>query len=133
MVAVPAGSGLLYWGCRVTAVVLMSLRSRPAPTRALITACWRSLVWFIADVTSGAVNSIPTSAVRVSGTPCTWPDPSTVTWRGFTPGAGAALCLSHPDTAARTRPDAATAIDQRANLLAFRAIDMPGTLARPEC
>ena len=29
MVAVPAGSGLLYWGCRVTAVVLMFLRSSP--------------------------------------------------------------------------------------------------------
>ena len=30
-------------------------------------------------VTSGAVNSIPTSAVNVSGTPWTCPDPNTVT------------------------------------------------------
>ncbi|CKT30702.1 Uncharacterised protein [Mycobacterium tuberculosis] len=55
MVAVPAGSGLLYCGATVTLVVRMSLRSRPAPTSASITACWRSLVWFIALVTSAAV------------------------------------------------------------------------------
>ena len=86
MVAVPAGSGLLYWGCRLTVVVLMFLRSIPAPTNALITACWRSFVWFIAVVTSGAVNSMLTFAVTVSGTPCTCPEPMTVTWRGFAPG-----------------------------------------------
>ena len=58
----------------------MSLRSTPALTNALITACCRSLVWFIAVVTSGAVNSIETLAVSKSGVPCTCPEPTTVTW-----------------------------------------------------
>ena len=58
-----------YFGCRRTWVVRMSLRSTPAVTSALITACCSSLVWFIAAVTSGAVNSIETLAVSVSGVP----------------------------------------------------------------
>ncbi len=92
----------------------MFLRSIPAPTNALITACWRSLVWFIAVVTSGAVNSMPTLAVKVSGTPWTCPEPMTVTWRGFAPG-GAALCLLHADSVTTVKPAAAKAIDLRTN------------------
>ena len=39
----------------------------------------RSLVWFIAAVTSGAMASIETLTVKVSGVPCTSPEPTTVT------------------------------------------------------
>ena len=63
-----------------------------------MTACWRSFVWFIATVTSGAVNSMPTSAVKVSGTPWTWPEPTTVTSRGLSPTF--AEWLSQADTGA---------------------------------
>src|SRR5262245_15423078 len=59
----------------------MSLRSMPKPTNASMTALCRSLVWFIAPLTSGATNSIEASTVSVSGAPCTWPAPTTVTWR----------------------------------------------------
>ena len=60
MVAVPVGLGIAVLRLQVDVVVLMFLRSIPAPTSALITACWRSFVWFIAVVTSGAVNSMLT-------------------------------------------------------------------------
>ncbi len=89
-----------------------------------MTACWRSFVWFIATVTSGAVNSMPTSAVKVSGTPWTWPEPTTVTSRGLSPTFAA--WLSQADTAPTVRPNART---KRSASLARVVTAMIGTLA----
>src|ERR1700732_2735652 len=113
---------LSYCGCRLTPAVLMSLRSTPALATALMTICWRSLVWFIAAVTSGAVNSMPTSAVRVSGTPWTWPEPTTVTSRGWSPTRS--VLWSQADVAA-ARPNASTRL---IGVLARWLMGMLGTL-----
>src|ERR1700743_1047096 len=113
---------LSYWGCRLTSVVLMSLRSTPALARASMTACWRPLGGSIAAVTSRALNSMPTSAVSVSGTPCTWPEPPTVTWRGLWPTRSG--LWSHVEPAA-TRPKGST---RRIGALARWLMDMLGTL-----
>src|ERR1700722_5037489 len=113
---------LSYCGCRLTSVVLMSLRSTPALASASMTACWRLLVWSIAPVTSRAVNSMPTSAVSVSGTPCTWPEPTTVTWRGLSPTHSG--LWSQADAAA-ARPNAST---RRIGALARWLMGMLGTL-----
>jgi CsoR family transcriptional regulator, copper-sensing transcriptional repressor len=88
-----------------------------------MTACWRSFVWFIATVTSGAVNSMPTSAVKVSGTPWTWPEPTTVTSRGLSPTFAA--WLSQADTALTVRPNAST---KRSASLAGVVMGMTSTL-----
>src|ERR1700761_7878875 len=119
---VMAPPALSYCGCRLTSVVLMSLRSRPPLDRASVTACWRVLVWSIAAVTSRAVNSMPTSAVSVSGTPCTWPEPTTVTWRGLSPTRSGVW--SQADAAA-ARPNTST---RRIGALARWLIGMLGTL-----
>ncbi len=85
----------------------------PEPTSASITACMRLLAWFDAAVTSGAVASVETLTVNVSGVPCTSPEPMTVTCLAFGTaefdvGVG---CLSHADNPAIASP--ATAITMR--------------------
>src|SRR4030081_1518178 len=126
MMAVPSPPA--NCGCRLTWVVLMSLRLMPAPSSALMTACWRSLVWFIAAVTSGATNSIDALTVNVSGLPCTWPAPTTVTCRV----SEAADCVgpdfeSQADSPAAASPAAARRAN-RVGIFALAAIGMPGTL-----
>src|SRR5882724_1875838 len=106
----------------------MSLRSIPAPTNASMTAFWRSLVWFIAPVTSGATNSIEALTVSVSGVPCTSPAPTTVTCRV----ALSALAVgpddeSQPERAATASPAAARS-RKRVGIFALAAIGMPGTI-----
>src|ERR1700691_5735182 len=69
---------------------------------------------------------MPTSAVSVSGTPCTWPEPTTVTRRGLSPTRSGVL--SQAD-AATTRPNASTT---RNGSLACRVMGMVGTLVARE-
>src|SRR5690242_12110848 len=115
-------------GCRLTFDVLMSLRSMPEPTKASMTACWRSLVWFIAPLTSGATNSIDALTVSLSGVPCTSPAPTTVTWRVSLSGAAVGPDdESHAETPTAARPAAARS-RKRVDIFALAAIGMPGTL-----
>src|ERR1700742_3789002 len=72
------------------------------------------------------MNSIPTSVVSVSGTPCTWPEPTTVTWRGLSPGRSG--LWSQADAAA-ARPNASTS---RIGVLAPRLAGMFSTLVAGE-
>src|ERR1700722_5424646 len=65
---------------------------------------------------------MPTSAVSVSGTPCTWPEPTTVTWRGLSPTRSG--LWSQADAAA-ARPNAST---RRIGALARWLMGMLGTL-----
>src|SRR5574337_156294 len=127
MVALPVLSGAPYCGCRLTVVVLMPLRSTPASTSASMTAFWRSLVWFIAVLTSVATDSIPASVVNVSGTPRTSPEPMTVTWRGYPPtGPGLA---SQAEIVTQARLARVSVVDQRAIIRVLRAVGMIRTLS----
>src|SRR5258708_19629171 len=65
---------------------------------------------------------MPTSAGSVSGTPCTWPEPTTVTWRGLSPTRSG--LWSQADAAA-ARPNAST---RRIGVLARWLMGMLGTL-----
>src|ERR1700704_808794 len=106
----------------------MSLRSTPEPTSASMTAFWRSLVWFIAPVTSGATNSIEALTVSVSGVPCTSPAPTTVTCRvSLSALAVGPDDASQPERATAASPAAARRRN-RVGIFALAAIGMPGTI-----
>jgi hypothetical protein len=115
-----------YCGCTLTSVVLMSGRLTPASVSAVMTACWRSLVRFIAVVTSGATNSMLASTVSVSGTPWTFPSPVTVTWRALS--ATGSVPEPQADVSAAVKLSATTASAERSDSFPLPAMGMTGTL-----
>src|SRR5207248_440753 len=95
---------------------------------ASMTARCRSLVWFIALLTSGATNSIDALSVSVSGVPCTWPAPTTVTWRvplSADPVGPDDESQAESPTAASP---AAASTRTRADIFALAAVGMPRTI-----